>query len=363
MLDKKYNDHIAGVQYVRGIAACLVVIAHLPTILGLPEQFGADPYGFFLYKGAVGVDLFFVVSGFIITVVTLKKGTLAPGINIFDYAVKRIARILPFLWVCVIVYALVRFLGTGKYDIGPSLATMFLWPLGELRPNVAWTLRHEALFYIVFAISFLGKAKRPYILALWCLSPLLYSLITIPEGAQDTVLHELASFIFSPNNLTFGCGVLLGVAYQCIPSFRQSPLHSPWPIMLLMVASYVALFALFNEFASPSVIMLASLAVLISLRLPASSGKLAKLGHILGDASYSIYLTHSLVLLVAGSAWISIFGKQFYHAALISLPLIAVVAGVLVHYCVERPLVRAARTALGRLRHNPVPLAEPKAGS
>jgi exopolysaccharide production protein ExoZ len=363
MPDKKKNDHIAGIQHVRGIAACLVVFAHLTTILGLPDRFGTDPYGHFLYKGAAGVDLFFVVSGFIITVVTLEKGTLAPRINLFDYAGKRIARILPFLWVCVIVYALLRFLGTGKYDLGPSLATMFLWPWGELRPNVAWTLRHEALFYFIFALSFLGKERRIYLLALWCLSPLLYGLFTFPPTAEQTALQELTAFLFNPSNLTFGCGVLIGMAYLYFPAFQRPGSYPAWSVALMMMASCIALFAVFNEFASAPVTILASVVVLISLRLPASPGRLARLGHLLGDASYSIYLTHGLVLLVAGSAWITLFGKQFYHAALVSLPLAAVLAGVLVHYWVERPLVSLARGALGRIRQSPAPLAEPKTGS
>jgi exopolysaccharide production protein ExoZ len=340
-----------------------VVFAHLTTILGLPERFGTDLYGHVLFKGAVAVDLFFVVSGFIITVVTLEKNTLAPRITLFDYAGKRIARILPFLWVFVIVYALVRFLGTGRYDFGPSLATMFLWPLGELRPNVAWTLRHETLFYIVFAISFLGRQWRAYVLALWCLSPLLYSLFNVPQGGEKTGLQELALFLFNPSNLTFGCGVLLGMAYLRSSALQRPSSYPAWSLALLMGASCLALFAVFKEFASALVTILASVVVLIVLRLPPSSGSLARLGHILGDASYSIYLTHSLVLLIAGSAWVSLLGKQFYHTALVSLPLVAVLVGVLVHYWVERPLVTAAPGALGRFKPSPAPLAAPKTGA
>jgi exopolysaccharide production protein ExoZ len=353
IISLKVSEHseIAGIQYVRGIAACLVVLTHASGILGLPTMFGTTSFNGVLYNGAVGVDLFFVVSGFIITVVSLHKGTLAPRLNLFHYAGKRVARILPFLWVCVIVYALFRFAGTGKYDVVPYLNAMFLWPLGEVRPPVVWTLRQEALFYIVFALSYLGGKRRPYLLLLWCLSPVMYGFFHEDSGAEQGVLQELGQFVFNPSNLTFGCGVLLGLAYQTTSVFKNKHRFSPHACGLLMLVGSAVLFFSFNGFGSARVNLLASLVVFASLWIPVSSGKIARLGHVLGDASYSIYLTHNLVFLVGGAAWMAVLGPRFYYAALFLLPLIAVFCGVLVYYWVERPIVRIAQGVVQGIRH------------
>lgn len=348
MLNNPDHSEIVGIQYVRAIAACLVVVTHASGILGLPTMFDVNLFDGLLHKGAVGVDLFFVVSGFIITIVSLHKGNLAPRLNLFNYCAKRFTRIIPFLWVCVIAYAVFRFIGTGKYEPGPYLSALFLWPLGEVRPPVVWTLRHEALFYIVFALSFLGKKRRSYLLLLWCLSPLMSPLFFDGTGVEPGLMQELGQFLFNPSNLTFGCGVLLGLAYQITGGLGHKAGFSPLISASLMFAGCVMLFFAFDGFGSARVNLLASLVVFVSLWIPASSSKIARVGHVLGDASYSIYLTHNLVILIGGSAWITFLGPKFHTAALVLLPLAAVFCGVLIHYWVERPIVRGAQ---GLVRH------------
>lgn len=343
MIKHRNHDEIAGIQYVRAIAVCLVVVTHASGILGLSNLFGVTVFDGMLYKAAVGVDLFFVVSGFIITIVSLNKGTLAPRLNVFDYAAKRFTRIIPFLWICVIVYALFRFIGTGSFEAGPYLTALFLWPIGEPKPPVVWTLRHEAIFYLVFALSFLGKKRRAYLLLLWCMSPLIYNLFPGSAGVVEGTLHELTRFFFNPSNLTFGCGVLLGLAYQKTRNFHSPSSLSPVVSGLLMLAGCVALFFSFNGFGSARVNLFASLVVFISLWIPTSFGKLAQLAHVLGDASYSIYLTHNLIILIGATAWIALFGPRYYSVALLLLPLVAVLCGVLIHFWVERPIVRVGQ--------------------
>lgn len=360
MLPNPNHQEIVGIQYIRAIAACFVVISHADSILALPDAFGEQLFGGFLWNGAVGVDLFFVVSGFIITIVSLQAKNLAPRLDLYDYARKRFARIIPFLWLCVIVYALVRFLGTGKFEWGPYLTSLFLWPIGEVRPPVVWTLRHEALFYFIFAISFLGAKKRVYVLLLWCLSPIAYGLIADKLVFQSENIKELLEFLFNPCNLTFGCGVLLGLLYLKSGVFQSRWQPPAWMITGFMLAGCAALFYSFYSFggfSSAPVNILATLIVFASLWLPASTALSARIGHILGDASYSIYLTHTLFLLIGVKAWIVLFGPQFLAASLILLTLASVIAGVGVHYLAERPLVKISQKVssalVNRLRTRP----------
>lgn len=356
ILKNQEKAPIVGVQYVRAIAVFLVMLCHISGIYMLPDMFGQDLLDRIFYKGAIGVDLFFVVSGFIITVVSLHKETLAPRLNLFDYAGKRIARIIPFLWVCVVVYAVVRAIGTGKYDIAPYLTAMFLWPLGELRPNVVWTLRHEALFYIVFAFAFLGKKKRPYLLLLWCLSPFLYSAGQSMFGSPyNEVIDELSRFAFHPVNFTFGCGVLIGMAYQTGKLMNWLPALSLWSAVILMLAVTVLAFSAFTSFGDIHVALLSSLVVIISLLIPVSSGWFSRLVQVIGDASYSIYLIHNLIFLVGGTAWISIIGQKYLAAAFMVMIPTALLGGVIIHYWVERPIVKGAQNVLLRVKRRVEP--------
>lgn len=70
---------IEGIQYLRGIAACAVVIDHAAGMTALPKYFGDAVWGGFLQRGYIGVDLFFMISGFIICIVSLERTMLSPG--------------------------------------------------------------------------------------------------------------------------------------------------------------------------------------------------------------------------------------------------------------------------------------------
>jgi|ABSO01.1.fsa_nt_gi Predicted acyltransferases len=212
-------SNMQGVQYVRAIAVCSVALFHASMVLSFDRYFGEILLNGWLHVGTSGVDMFFVVSGLIITVVSLNSDMKTPRMTISDYFARRFARIMPFLWACILIYAAVRYLGAGKFEAAPYLNAMFLWPLGEVRPNVVWTLRHEALFYIIFAIAFLGSKRRLYVLVAWCLSPMWFMIFGYPERSGATA--ELAKFAFNSVNLEFGCGVILGAIYYKISEAKN----------------------------------------------------------------------------------------------------------------------------------------------
>jgi peptidoglycan/LPS O-acetylase OafA/YrhL len=337
-------NKLIGLQYLRGIAAFLVLVDHMRGMVAMPRYVGGDPFPW-LGFGAIGVDIFFVISGFIITVACFDANGRKPTVTVSSFWRHRFARIVPFLWICVGVYALSRWFGVGKLDSGPYLRAVTLWPIGEVRPNVVWTLRHEALFYLVFAVSMLWLRSRAA-LALWCLSPVAAALVGGVGG-------EWASFIANPVNLEFGAGVLCAGAYlRATPSFRGAPLPASLPVLAglsgAMLAVAVALSAGVRTVGATTLLAaMASVLVLYSVCRVRDVPPLRVLGTLLGDASYAIYLTHGLLTLAILEALRKVAPGIGLGAAYACVVGGALTGGILVHLIVERPVVRGSQRLLG----------------
>ena len=145
---------IRNLQALRAVAAYMVVLYHF-----LGQQVSQlYPPAKFLSFGAAGVDIFFVVSGFIMVVTTMKRD-MAPG----EFLLHRIARIVPVYWVVtILLFAIVMygFKPVGIMRMQPDwLAKSLLFiPFdrdGRVEPiiSVGWTLNYEMFFYLLFALS------------------------------------------------------------------------------------------------------------------------------------------------------------------------------------------------------------------
>jgi len=336
-----------GLQFVRANAVLLVVLCHAFAVLGLPAYFDRTVLGGFFNKGAVGVDIFFVLSGFIIVHVALRPTTLEAKTGLRNFLLKRGIRIVPFLWAAVIAYAIVRYLGSREFDWGPYLNSMFLVPIGELRPNVVWSLRHEALFYIVFAISFLLRKRMPYVLYAWCAAPIIvWTLAGLSEWGMPS--SELLEFVFNRANALFGCGVLIGIFCKRYALFSAP--RSGRPVVAWVALGVVTLAAfLVRDFLDTAAVAVgASLVVVVGLLTPNAETKLARFWEMLGNASYSIYLTHNMFLLAGATVWVKFFGRSGMEIAAAILGILAIAGGVLVHFVVERPLIDVTNRVVSR---------------
>lgn len=353
------SRELMGVQYLRGLAALLVVAFHAAQLIGG----GARPDGsgpLLLNWGYLGVDLFFVISGFIITYTTLDPATGAAAMPWHSFARRRFLRIVPFMWFCVLSYLALRLLGRGlDAPFASYLRALVLWPVGELKPDVIWTLRHEALFYAVFALTFLGRSGlRPLFIA-WALSPLLLQFvrpITPVETEQD-----LLEFVFNPVNLQFGMGVLAGL---CLIRVRRRQAVAGLEILggwrgfaaigaasLLLLATgqvfSLAIMTLRGTLAAGAVasIMLA-LAIIVPSPSDGGIGLVARFGRLIGDASYAIYLTHVPVVIAVVGGFARLAPNSGWALALAGAVSGSIIVGVVVHGLVERPLLKALRARM-----------------
>jgi exopolysaccharide production protein ExoZ len=346
---------LVGIQHLRGIAALLVVLTHIDGMARFPKYFNISIPGL-LGSGAIGVHLFFLISGFIIPYVSLKQNSLLPEMSASTFLRRRFIRIIPFMWACVIGYAMLRFVGRGTFPVIPYLRALTLFPVGEVNPEPVWTLRHEFLFYTIFCVALLYSKRQQWIaMAFWFLSPFLWYLVTANVDLQsDSFLYELCTFVFSKLNIFFGIGFLAGVfhmkGYQWTWVSRHGFLVSLLSTLpLVVVADFLLTDTKFMAFG-PTIVLgifaLGSLFVGVTLQTPKPLSLIDKVGLKLGDASYSIYLTHTAFVSAILGIWSKILPST--HLVLIILvgTLLAVLGGIVVHTFIEKPLIKLTQKVL-----------------
>jgi len=272
---KAAHERLDTVQALRGIAALAVVCNHSPAI----------------EHGAFGVDLFFVISGFIVCHVAAAD----PG----RFMAKRLIRVLPLYWLCTIaLFTLAAFapqlMGATRADwieLTKSLAFVpYLKGSGHVYPllYLGWTLNYEMLFYVLFALSLLVAPKRPQ----WVAVPLLLTLFAI--GQLVTFDSVPLRFWTAPIIIEFVFGIL---AYGIWRRGLLAHLHPAIAVLLAVGSLAVLVFVHPSsdnarpwQWGPPALIMfLATLSLEGRWRVPA-------LWLLIGNASYSLYLTHPYVI-------------------------------------------------------------------
>jgi exopolysaccharide production protein ExoZ len=308
---------IQSLQAGRGLAALAVVLHHSDTAA---HDFGKGHlHVALLHNGYLGVDFFFVLSGFIIYHSTAGRGRTAA-----EYTWARFRRVyLPYLPVGVGI-ALLYVLFPGVSDANRAwswLPTLTLLPVSSATAlSVAWTLKHEILFYAVFGVLYFTGTLWPG-LVIWAL---LIASATM-AGVKDFV--PLAVI-----NLEFLMGISVAVLY------RAGRGH--YALLLAAIAPF-SFWIFLGSRPDWSVLVGVAFAFVI---LPVT--RLEHDGHLkiprsltfLGAASYSIYLVHAPAI----SAIARLFRGQSYGLIVISMAVAGLAAGLLYFFIVERTALRIA---------------------
>lgn len=340
-------------QAGRGIAALMVVLFHLNLIFSAEKYWGQSLWSGFT-MGHAGVDFFFVLSGFIITYIHL--GQAGDVRTLPDYMRKRFVRIYPVYWVALalVLASLLFFQGlAAEADRTPFgiITSILLLPTPDFpHLGVAWTLRHEVLFYILFAAVLVNRAFGLLVLSAWFAGCAVW---TMTGGGSFP-----GNFFLSTYNLLF----LMGMA----AAWAVGRWRIPAPVWL--AAGGVGLFVL------AGVLDVAGAGTASGLTLLYGAGSaLAVLGFVelersrnlatpkplqhLGDASYSLYLIH-YVLLSAGAKLIFMLGLATvapYQVTAVLLLLAVCIGGLVFHQVVEQPLRRWLRPRRSPAQTTPPP--------
>jgi exopolysaccharide production protein ExoZ len=270
---------------------------------------------------ARGVDVFFVISGFIMAAVGVKDRPV-------EFLKKRVLRVVPIYWAATLVAAvtLVRKDGLDAgliHRVWQSLLFIpHLDPKGEAFPIVppGWTLNFEMLFYALFALA-LCFARPLRTAGLW-----LAALVAAGLVLQPT--HVVANTFTSPLLLEFMVGMLIGhCRHQVAAVAALGWLALPGWALLLMSTHWV------QSLVAACFIVVSALA--LERRLPHWA-----FGKALGDASYFLYLSHHFVLIVLAKVWKGLplqgplqFGTMFAASVGVS-----VLVGLWGHQYLEKPL-------------------------
>lgn len=302
--------HLKSLQSLRGVAVLLVLVFHIASVQR--QQIAADAFAELKIlsgvwdRGYMGVDLFFVISGFVMVYVTRNIGHTPKDVGRFLYA--RIARIYPLWWVFAGV-AIAYYLIVYGQPVDPSrvkdaseavpyLAKSFLLlPQSQLPVLlVGWTLIHEMYFYIVFAaILFLPKRLLPYALMFWAVA----TVCAFWAGWAQTMANNMTSLAGSLLSLEFIVGG--GAAWLITRGvIKHAKLCTVLGIVFIGLGcvfytrtdAVLTLWGRIAVFAIPCALLVYGLAGLEIV------GKFKPSNWIvtIGDWSYSLYLSHIFVL-------------------------------------------------------------------
>ncbi|UHC17417.1 acyltransferase [Methylobacterium currus] len=342
------------IQALRALAALMVAAGHAQfEAAGVAARAGLAFAPASWLPWPAGVDVFFVISGFIIAHAAVPLQGRADARTVF--LAHRIARVVPLYWLATTLYLALAWLRPGLLGAsaeGPAtLAASYLfWPMargdGAVQPlySLGWTLNYEMAFYVLFALA-LPLGRR---LSAAGVLALLAGLVLAGQGMGRVAgpLPVPLAFWSDPIVLEFACGVALALA-------RQEGLRLPGPARLALAIAGLVLLSLAGEapalprclaWGGPAALLVAAAA----LGPSGAVGPPLRPAVMLGDASYALYLAHPFVVrgarVVAEATGLA--APLGPGPLAILMLILAGVAALVLHRIVERPLTRAARALL-----------------
>lgn len=338
------TGRLANIQALRACAALAVLAAH---VRGAEADYGGANTLLprFLDMGVAGVDLFFVISGFVMAhTAAADRGPRAAARFLYN----RATRIYPAYWAATLILAAL-YMGKQALFAEPTpwpdkIATVLLSPSDHypLLP-VGWTLVHEMYFYIVFAVFVLARIPMMGFLAAWV------AIIAAAHATGAADAGSAARVAFSPLTFEFIAGALIARFVKQGAAFAAPALYGGIAAFAALCFFAHALYP--DSFADPAA-RAALYGPVAALIVYGAAGMEAKGAPApprwliaTGDASYAIYLIHVPVFLVVGKLVSLVLADgAFDNIALIVLyTACALGAGFALHRFIEKPLLSRAR--------------------
>jgi len=344
-----------NVQIARFWAALVVVVSHVQheAHQGLEHIVDrADRPRWF--DGAVGVDVFFVISGLIMV---LSSQKLHGPAGMVEFVKRRLTRIVPLYWIFTLLMVLAFTLTPSSLahhegGLWQLVSSLLFIPvrdsMGGIQPVLAlgWTLNYEMLFYAIFALTLL--VPKSYSLGTVVAVILALTLIglVVPRNGWAPLV-----FWTDPIMIEFVLGILLAQAVLrgCVINFPTGLLLIVVAILLLSVTSRMLLLNTpwrWLVAGSPALLIVAAAA----LGPQAGDRPLSRLFRFLGDSSYALYLSHPFTINLLVIVW----RKLGWATGLfiVAGTVLSIVMGGLTYVLLERPILDALhRRPLALLRY------------
>ena len=339
------RPRLLGLEAGRFVAALLVACFHFSY--AFQHLRGVDIFGMAFRGGHAGVEYFFVLSGFIITWVHARD--LGSPRAMRPFIVKRLIRLYPMFIVVTLamlgLFLLPSVSAHREFSIPSFLLDITLLPTGgSTMVEQSWSLRHEIVFYLLFAVAIWNIRVGLLALAVWQLASLGVGLV-----APDRLPPALMPFLYLYN---VGFGVGAGVAWATRRFTVARPSLYAVTGLVLFAGCLVVEWAIGRDLPpavlplgarlSPVLYVTASALVIfgvtqLEMRRPLPGQRTLKL---LGGASYALYLVHALV----GSIVIRVFDHSILSRVPNGFVFLVMVLGALVvalglHVMIEKPLL------------------------
>jgi exopolysaccharide production protein ExoZ len=334
-----------NIQTLRALAALLVVFVHVGAIshLALGET---------LRFGHSGVDLFFVISGFVM-VYTYAQRPLSPG----GFLLNRVIRVVPLYWTFTILLFVVAVVsGYPLMQASRPTTIQFLQSLvfvpfrqasGVVEPLyfLGWTLNYEMMFYVLFALAIaLGRGRLERVVGLAVAAVVGMAAI----GSVLTPTSTWLSFYTSPILLAFAVG--MGIAFAVVRGVTTGPRVA---VAMLAVGAIVLLFApqIGLRIHSPWLGLASGVIVAGAVALEQRGWRTqSRAALLLGAASYALYLSHPFATAIGDRISARVPAGIAFPIALLATLLIAIPLALAIHLAFERPVTALLRRLIDHRR-------------
>lgn len=352
------NEKLAWLQALRGTAALMVVFFHLSPHWALVPQL--RPFTQITNYGFCGVDIFFVLSGFVVYESAVRS---IPFRGLFHFLRRRFSRIYFLYWPTFVIFTCVA---VFVLHTQPKSTTQLFFSFFLLYPSiwdnwipVAWSLTSELYFYLILGLLIFFFKKNHikaiglvlFFLLTWHLSWLIFLKPQLFSGEQP-FRYALSGLI-----IEFLAGALIAATLSNREIFHRRPR------LFIIAAAAVAVFCFFIGSTSPyydrveimragSYGLAGASLLIIALALQNCKAKAPKFLVGIGNMSFSIYLIHTLIISLMGFLRHYFFSHSPDMIFFLSLtiPLIVLFASYFLYIFVEKPSIALANKDWGAIR-------------
>ncbi len=344
---------LLNLQFLRFVAATMVVLLHGANFY---QEMGGNNAIFTSARsyGFAGVDIFFVLSGFILWTTNRATETTA---RIFRYIYRRLARIYLGYWPFLVLAWIARILwDPGGTDTVQTWESITLWPQRQAGQVlwVSWTLSYELYFYLSFFLLLFVRRRKLVVTActLGLIAVNLHKHFVLDAFAPGNfqVIGAANRFLTSPWVLEFFMGLYVGMLAQRTTRFGKSALAVGLAILTGAAIAEAHGYATQTVFVNQALFGGGGAFVVYGLVAIEYRGTriLPRLSTLMGGASYTIYLSHTIIYrMLRGTGFVDAVRDSSVSPALVYVGVvlsILVVSAAFYTYF-EAPLYERAKSA------------------
>lgn len=346
-----------NIQITRLLAAMLVLLHHAVYQITENRVPGVSHFvGNLGFDGSVGVDIFFVISGFIMIVTSADR--FGSSINALTFIKRRLVRIVPLYWIftglmVVATFMVSNALAHPDFSISYLLSSLFFIPSRNFQNMIqpvlllGWTLNYEMMFYLVFATCMLLPAHVGVPSIFVIIGSLALAGVFVAPSASAPLV-----FWTRPIIVEFLLGIVVGLV-----TLRGIELGVRLAIMLVVGGFgglWIASMLGWSEtplrclaVGLPATAIIAGSAMGPQLQQNTMT-QMLRFG---GDASYALYLSHPFVINAVAIIWRHILIANGYAYLVVTI-VVALVVAAAVHLLIERTILDALhRRPIALMRH------------